>query len=44
VPLPSDPVPADGERDTSMTGIYIAVVAVEAIILVLLWILGRAYS
>jgi hypothetical protein len=47
VPPPSEPLPAlpsEGEHDTPMTGIYIAVVVVEAIILSLLWLLGRAYS
>lgn len=47
MPAPSDRLPAspsDGEHDTPMTGIYIAVVVVEAIILSLLWLLGRAYS
>jgi hypothetical protein len=44
VPAPSDRLPASGEQDHPMTGTYIAVVVVEAIILALLWILGRAYS
>jgi hypothetical protein len=30
--------------DTPMTGRYIAVVVLEAVIIVLLWLLGRAYS
>lgn len=30
--------------DTPMTGIYIAVVIVEALIIAALWVLGRAYS
>jgi hypothetical protein len=34
------PVPGD----TPMTGIYIAVVIVEAIIIAALWALGRIYS
>ena len=32
------------EHDTPMTGIYIAVVIVEAVILALLFILGRIYT
>jgi hypothetical protein len=47
VPPPSDPappLPSEGEHDTPMTGTYIAVVVVEAIILSLLWLLGRVYS
>jgi len=32
------------ERDTPMTGIYIAVVIVEATIIALLFLLGRLYS
>jgi hypothetical protein len=43
--MPAVPVPpSDGEHDTPMTGIYVAVVVVEAFILSLLWLLGRAYS
>lgn len=34
--------PAPG--DTPMTGIYIAVIVVEAIIIAALWALGRMYS
>jgi hypothetical protein len=34
----------DHERDTPMTGTYIAVVVLEATILVLLFLLGRMYS
>ena len=34
----------DDERDTPMTGIYIAVVVVEAAIIALLYVLGRIYS
>jgi hypothetical protein len=44
VPAPSDPARLADDNDTPMTGIYIGVVAVEAVILVLLWILGRIYS
>jgi hypothetical protein len=36
--------PPDDERDTPMTGIYIAVVVVEAVIIALLYVLGRIYS
>ena len=34
----------DDERDTAMTGTYIAVLVVEALIIVTLWLLGRAYA
>jgi hypothetical protein len=34
----------DHERDTPMTGTYIAVVVVEAIVIALLFLLGRIYS
>jgi len=34
----------DRERDTPMTGTYIAVVVVEATIIALLFLLGRMYS
>jgi hypothetical protein len=44
VPAPSDPPPATDERDTPQTGTYVAVVVVEAVILALLWLLGRVYS
>jgi len=44
VPAPSDPTRLTDENDTPMTGIYIGVVVVEAVILVLLWILGRVYT
>jgi hypothetical protein len=37
-------VPPDQEHDTPMTGIYIGVVIVEAVIIGLLFILGRIYS
>jgi hypothetical protein len=30
--------------DTPMTGIYVAVVVVEAAIIILLWILGRMFT
>jgi hypothetical protein len=32
------------ERDTRMTGVYVAVVVVEALIIVALWAIGRLYS
>jgi hypothetical protein len=32
------------ERDTSMTGTYVAVIAVEALIIAALWALGRMYA
>jgi hypothetical protein len=38
------PDPPDQEHDTPMTGTYIAVVIVEAVIIALLFILGRIYS
>lgn len=34
----------EDERDTKMTGTYIAVVVVEAIIIAALWALGRLYA
>jgi hypothetical protein len=34
----------DDERDTPMTGTYVAVVIVEATIIALLFLLGRIYS
>jgi len=36
----SDPA----ERDTDMTGTYVRVVILEAVIIVALWLLGRAFS
>jgi hypothetical protein len=32
------------ERDTKMTGTYVAVVIIEAVVIALLWALGRMYS
>ena len=32
------------ERDTPMTGTYVAVIVIEALIIVALWMLGRMYS
>jgi hypothetical protein len=40
----NSPQPNDHERDTPMTGTYIAVVVVEAIIIAVLFLLGRIYS
>ena len=34
----------DHERDTPMTGTYVAVVILEATIIALLYLLGRIYS
>jgi hypothetical protein len=42
-PGTGDPSP-DGERDTPMTGVYIAVFIVEAVIIAALWALGRMYA
>jgi hypothetical protein len=41
-----DPEPGtlNSERDTAMTATYVRVIVVEAVILVLLWILGRTFS
>ena len=38
------PLDPDEQRDTPMTGTYIAVVIVEAVIIALLFILGGIYS
>jgi hypothetical protein len=38
------PPPAHQERDTPMTGIYVAVAILEAAIIALLFLLGRIYS
>lgn len=38
------PPPNDHERDTPMTGTYVAVVILEATIIALLFVLGRIYS
>jgi hypothetical protein len=32
------------ERDTPMTGTYVAVLVIEALIIAALWALGRMYS
>ena len=34
----------EDERDTKMTGTYIAVLVIEAIIIAALWALGRMYA
>ena len=36
--------PTGGAGDTQMTRTYVNVIVVEAVIIVLLWILGRMYS
>jgi hypothetical protein len=36
--------PPGQERDTPMTGTYIAVLVIEALIIAALWTLGRLYS
>ena len=36
--------PLTQERDTPMTGTYIQVLILEAVIVAALWILGRLYS
>jgi len=39
------PAPSDlHERDTDMTSTYVRVVILEAVIIVALWLLGRAFS
>jgi hypothetical protein len=40
----NSPTPNDHERDTPMTGTYIAVVVLEATIIALLFLLGRIYA
>ena len=40
-PPPELPTP---ESDTPMTGRYVAALVLEAVIIALLWMLGRAYS
>lgn len=40
--MSTTPPPEPGE--TTMTGIYIAVVVVEAVIIALLWAIGRVYA
>jgi len=32
------------QADTAMTGIYVAVIVVEAFIIAALWVLGRIYA
>jgi hypothetical protein len=38
------PPQGDHERDTPMTGTYVAVIILEATIIALLYVLGRIYS
>ena len=38
------PASPDGEKDTPMTARYLAVVVVEAVVIALLYLLGRIYS
>ena len=43
--MTTDPASADlPERDTNMTSTYVRVVILEAVIVVALWLLGRAFS
>jgi len=35
---------ADEERDTPLTGTYVGVIVLEAIIVAVLWLLGRAFA
>jgi hypothetical protein len=37
-------VPPHSEHDTPMTAIYVRVLVIEAALLVLLWLFGRAFS
>ena len=36
--------PPDADRDPRMTGVYVRVLVIEAIIIVALWALGRVFS
>jgi hypothetical protein len=36
--------PPGQERDTPMTGTYVAVLVLEALIIAALWMLGRIYA
>ncbi len=38
------PNPAPELKDTPMTGRYVAALVLEAIIIALLWLLGKAYA
>lgn len=40
----AEPGTLNPERDTSMTSIYIQVLALEAVIIVALWVFGRMFS
>lgn len=37
-------LPGPEPGDTRMTGTYVAVIVVEAVIIAVLWIIGRIYS
>ena len=39
-----NPAPLHEPGDTPMTGIYVAVIIIEALIIAGLWALGRMYS
>jgi hypothetical protein len=43
-PSTQRPLTTDPERDTDMTGTYVRVVILEAVIIAALWLLGRAFS
>ncbi len=42
--MPDQPDNTTGAGDTPMTRTYVTVMVAEAVIIVLLWILGRMYS
>jgi hypothetical protein len=44
VTLPVEPGAPDPERDTKMTGVYLGAIAVEAAIILGLWVFGRMFS
>ena len=37
-------LPPDADSEPRMTGVYVRVLVIEAIIIVALWALGRAFS
>jgi hypothetical protein len=41
---PTSAGPSPTESDTDMTGTYVRVVILEAVIIAALWLLGRAFS
>lgn len=43
-PATQSPLTTDADGDTDMTGTYVRVVILEAVIIAALWILGRAFS